>query len=383
MSSEKKILGRFLTELNKKIKYMIPIVVKFYNKIVLFIKYLKPIIVKLFNISFKKLKKMLYVLLLFLLKFVIIIIKLITLNIKDIIFSIKDIKNNKKRSNIDNFAHIFGNVIVLMSIVTYMYHVSANTVHYTSSAFANSTLTNVQKKDAIKQLNHAKIAQFYSKQKDHTSEIMPNNDFAPKGVNVITASALSDSPKLNGEKFNIVDKLFVNPTTDGQKFFNKIVVGAQIAAKSYGVNPSVLMAQAALESDWGNSKLAQNDNNYFGIKGSYNGQSASYPTIEETSTGSQYSIVAAFAKYPNIESGMAANASLIRNGPNATGMPANYYSKAWEENTTSYKDATLALTRTYATDVSYNQKLNKIIEDYGLYITDNHQIHNPYLVQAK
>ena len=383
MSRAKKILDRFLTESNKKIEYVIPIVAKFYNKIVLFIKYLKPIIVKLFNISSKKFKKLLSVLLLFLVKFVIIIIKLITLNIKNIIFSIKDLKNDKKRSNIDNFAHIFGNIIVLMSIVTYMYHVSADTVHYTSSAFSNSTLTNVQKKDAIKQLNHSKVSQFYSQQKDHTSETMPNNDFAPKGVNVITASALSDSPKLNGEKFNIVDKLFVNPTTDGQKFFNKIVVGAQIAAKSYGVNPSVLMAQAALESDWGKSKLAQNDNNYFGIKGSYNGQSASYPTIEETSTGSQYSIVAAFAKYPNIESGMAANASLIRNGPNAKGMPGNYYSKAWEENTTSYKDATLALTRTYATDISYNQKLNKIIEDYGLYITDNHEIHNPYLVQAK
>ena len=383
MSKEKDFFSKFLKVLNKYVKYMIPIALIFYKKLVLLFKYIKPIVVKYSVISFKFLKKLLLLLLLFLLKITIIIIKLITLNVKDIAFSIKDLKTNQKRSKMDNFAHIFGNLLVLFSILTYMYHVSANTVHYTTSAFSNSTLTNVQKKDAIRQINHSKVVQFSVTKNSSNLAIMPNGDYAPNGVKVIKANALPNSPKLNGETFNIVDKLFVNPQTDGQRFFNKIVVGAQIAAKSYGVNPSVLMAQAALESDWGNSKLAQNENNYFGIKGSYNGQSASYPTVEETSTGSQYSIVAAFAKYPNIESGMAANASLIRNGPNATGMPANYYSKAWEENTTSYKDATLALTKTYATDVSYNQKLNKIIEDYGLYITDNHQIHNSYLTQAK
>lgn len=48
---------------------------------------------------------------------------------------------------------------------------------------------------------------------------------------------------------------------------------AQETEKRYGVPASVTLAQYALESGYGTSTLATRGNNYFGITGSYNGQS--------------------------------------------------------------------------------------------------------------
>lgn len=42
---------------------------------------------------------------------------------------------------------------------------------------------------------------------------------------------------------------------------------AQAAGERFGVNPLVILAQAALESGWGSSRLAREANNHFGITG--------------------------------------------------------------------------------------------------------------------
>ena len=51
-----------------------------------------------------------------------------------------------------------------------------------------------------------------------------------------------------------------------QAFLDKASRQAQKAAKKYGVYPSVMIAQAIVESDWGRSGLATSANNLFGIK---------------------------------------------------------------------------------------------------------------------
>lgn len=58
---------------------------------------------------------------------------------------------------------------------------------------------------------------------------------------------------------------------------------------------SVMIAQAILESDSGQSQLSQKPlYNFFGIKGEYNGQSVTLPTWEDDGKGNPYHIDAPF-----------------------------------------------------------------------------------------
>ncbi len=51
-----------------------------------------------------------------------------------------------------------------------------------------------------------------------------------------------------------------------QEFISKIAMAAQYAAQQTGVPASISIAQAALESGWGESGLTKAGNNLFGIK---------------------------------------------------------------------------------------------------------------------
>lgn len=69
-------------------------------------------------------------------------------------------------------------------------------------------------------------------------------------------------------------------------FSQRVINLAQETERKYGVPASVTLAQYAYESGYGKSDLAQKNQNYFGIKGSYNGQSRNgwrlYGSIEES-----------------------------------------------------------------------------------------------------
>lgn len=306
--------------------------------------------------------------------------KLFFISFNDLVF----LHRNKYQKNVKKLL-ISG--ISLLMIIQVIGMITTNSVHAVNNIVDNSnpTLTKQEKVTINKHVNALSkktVAMGKATTVAPTQNVLPNGDYMPNGINYVTVNALSDSPAMGGSNFKIVDKLFTNPVNQDEIFLNKIAPGAQIAAKSYGVNPSVLIAQAALESGWGQSDLALKDNNYFGIKGSYNGQSVRYLTTEETASGQSYQIYDNFAKFPDIATAMAGNAKLLRYGPGAS-MPNNYYAGAWSENTKSYADATSALTRTYATDVTYKDKLNKIIEHYGLYVLDDHYVHNTDLVQKK
>lgn len=136
-------------------------------------------------------------------------------------------------------------------------------------------------------------------------------------------------------------------------------------ATEYGLYTSVMIAQAILESHYGTSQLAlPPNNNLFGIKGDYFGQSVSMPTQEWDKDKQQYvTVVAQFKKYPNLASSFVDNAKKLRNGPT---WNATYYSGAWMENTSSYQDATRALTGKYATAPTYGDTLNTLIQRWDL-----------------
>jgi flagellum-specific peptidoglycan hydrolase FlgJ len=120
-----------------------------------------------------------------------------------------------------------------------------------------------------------------------------------------------------------------------------------------GLPASVIMAQAALESDWGRSAIGTY--NVFGIKGEGSKGSIKVPTREYIN-GKAVRTFAAFAHYASFEEAFGAYAKLIHNGnhPRAVAAKADplRYAKA--------------LQGTYATDPKYASKLIGIMRSQGL-----------------
>ena len=99
-------------------------------------------------------------------------------------------------------------------------------------------------------------------------------------------------------------------TAGQQAFINEIAPGAIAAQHSYGVPAAVTIAQAIDESAWGQSSLAAQDNNMFGIKGSGPAGSVSLPT-QEFENGQWVTITAQFRVYNNAAESIADHANLL------------------------------------------------------------------------
>ncbi|WP_232365389.1 glycoside hydrolase family 73 protein [Lentilactobacillus fungorum] len=152
-------------------------------------------------------------------------------------------------------------------------------------------------------------------------------------------------------------------TTTATTFIDKYKSDVKKASSKYNLYGSVMMAQAALESSWGQSQLTTQANNFFGIKGAYNGQSVSMSTVEYNSNGQMVNTTANFKKYPTAYSSFADNGATLRNG---TSWDPKYYSGSWKENAENYAAAANALTGKYATAPNYGTSLINLIQTYGL-----------------
>ncbi len=141
-------------------------------------------------------------------------------------------------------------------------------------------------------------------------------------------------------------------------FINSLVQGAMETYKKYGVLPSLTMAQAILESGWGESGLAAKYNNLFGIKAgdSWNGKVANLGTAEQNSDGSYYNITAAFRAYDNVADSIEDHGKLLSNDRYKPVIAANNYKEACQR----------VRECGYATSLNYSQNLINLIEQYGL-----------------
>lgn len=148
-----------------------------------------------------------------------------------------------------------------------------------------------------------------------------------------------------------------------EDFIHTVGNHAQDIADEYNLYASVMIAQAALESNYGNSTLASPPfHNLFGIKGRFNGESVVSATSEYIDDEWIYPNER-FRKYPSYAESFVNNAHLLRNGNT---WDSSYYSGAWVENTSSYLDTTDWLEERYATDPTYATKLNRIIDQHDL-----------------
>ena len=149
-----------------------------------------------------------------------------------------------------------------------------------------------------------------------------------------------------------------------ESFIRKIGESARKIGQENDLYASVMIAQAILESASGQSQLAQAPNyNLFGIKGTHNGKGVSFATQEDLGNGTLYTTQATFRQYENYEESLNDYVQLLKEG--LTGN-RRFYDGVWKTNAKTYQEATKFLTGRYATDTSYDKKLNGLIETYDL-----------------
>lgn len=128
--------------------------------------------------------------------------------------------------------------------------------------------------------------------------------------------------------------------------------------RKYGIPASVTLAQMAYESGWGQSPLARNGNNFFGIK-------ASRTWIKE---GKPYSLhdddkkSEAFCNYNSALESVEHHSSLLL---------SDRYKRCRKYSETDYHNWLLSIKAAgYATSSKYVQSCERIIRNYRLYLYD-------------
>ena len=143
------------------------------------------------------------------------------------------------------------------------------------------------------------------------------------------------------------------------EYLEKYKATAIAHAEKYGIPASIKMAQGMLESDNGNSRLATEANNHFGIKCKTDWTGGTiYHDDDELGE--------CFRAYPSAEDSWADHSEFLDKQPRYQALfeldPTDY--KAWAQ---GLKDAG------YATNPRYPEMLVKIIEDNKLYLLDRGQ----------
>ena len=154
-----------------------------------------------------------------------------------------------------------------------------------------------------------------------------------------------------------------------QQFIQNLVPSSQKAYQLYQVLPSISLAQAILESDWGESGLSQNYYNLYGVKAGVAEPSVQLETSEYID-GKWITIMAPFRVYNSWAESVEAHAKLLTYG-------VDWNPKLYEPvlKAKNYKEAAHALQKAgYATDPTYAQKIIHVIETYHLAQYDQIQV---------
>ncbi|WP_342422801.1 glucosaminidase domain-containing protein [Paenibacillus sp. FSL E2-0178] len=151
--------------------------------------------------------------------------------------------------------------------------------------------------------------------------------------------------------------------TDSE-FISRMVSFAVADMQRSHIAASLTIAQAALESGWGNSSLTLKANNLFGIKGSGPAGCLSIRTTEYRN-GQAVQVSALFRAYNNWGESVADHSALIAQG---VSWNRDLYSKViGADGRTAAREIAAA---GYATDPNYASKLIQIMDAYNLYQYD-------------
>ena len=194
--------------------------------------------------------------------------------------------------------------------------------------------------------------------------VVDQSQQAPPGAERTTsiqkqAESPSTQGKVAGGTSSPIPALDKNATPEQREQWLAAMAERAQAAKSqtgHDVRVSVQVAQAALESSWGQSKLYREANNFGGVKGKGDAGSVTMPTVEVVD-GKRVTVDAQFAKYSSVESAFAAQGKMISTNKR--------YAEAAGAKTAT-EQAQAMQKAGYATDPKYAEKVTAIIRKYDL-----------------
>jgi flagellar rod assembly protein/muramidase FlgJ len=146
----------------------------------------------------------------------------------------------------------------------------------------------------------------------------------------------------------------VNPS----EFIMRLTTAAVASSKATGVPTSITIAQAALESGWGESALAKTGNNLFGIKADslWRGQTLTMNT-KEFIKGQWVVVPALWRKYPSWQASIDDHAAFLKRNPRYKACFACASAPAFAR----------ALAQAgYATDPAYADKVIDVMKQHNL-----------------
>lgn len=180
---------------------------------------------------------------------------------------------------------------------------------------------------------------------------------------LFTIVLLIDTTKIENETSDEVS--YIQNESQRHIFFTQIKDAVIKHNKNYGLFPSVTLAQAALESNFGQSQLAKNYFNLFGVKG--NEKNGALFSTKEFVNDKWITINDYFKIYNSFDESIEEHSKLLAYG---TTWNKNQYAAVL--NAKNYQEAAYGLIKSgYATDPTYDEKLIKLIKQYHLTQYDN------------
>lgn len=152
-----------------------------------------------------------------------------------------------------------------------------------------------------------------------------------------------------------------------EEFINIIKDKAIENYSEYGVLPSITIAQAILESSYGNSSLSKEYNNLFGIKANegYKGNTITFETKENYDE----TIIASFRAYDSFEDSIEDHGKFLKENIRYT-ENGLFDGSTYNEQAQSLEDAGYATVKDEEGNKIYAELLIEVIEENNLAIYD-------------
>lgn len=182
------------------------------------------------------------------------------------------------------------------------------------------------------------------------------------GTALVTVSVAA--PLLNTNEVEAVEGKTTATTSNVNKkaFINEISTIIKPLAEKHDLYASIMIAQAGLESSWGQNDYAQAPYyNLFGLEGQYQGKSA---MLDKENPETGQSEKKELKQYDSYKEAVQDYIEILKT--TSGDGNENYFSGAWRSNAKDYQAAATALAARFSSDETYVQKLVSTIQEHDL-----------------